>query len=240
MTGASRGIGAAVAIAAARAGADVAVGYKSAASQAHQVVREIQNLGRGAASFKADVSRPGQAARLVRAVESEFGRIDGLVNNAGVVSYVPFLELDTREWERVLRTDLSSAYFCSQSVLPGMIERRNGSIVMVSSRVGQVGWPRLAHYAAAKAGLLGLTKSLAREFGPMGIRVNAVAPAATKTDMGDLAAEGEEGRARLRELLIGRFPEAQEVATSVVFLLSDASAVYIGQTLCPNGGAYLT
>jgi len=176
---------------------------------------------------------------MVAGVEDHFGRIDGLVNNAGVMPSSPVLDMSDGEWDQVLRTNLFGPFYCSRAVLPGMVERGSGSIVMISSRLGQVGWPELAHYSAAKAGLFGLTKSMARELGPRGVRVNAVAPGVTVTDMSRAVLEGKVGRRRLAELPSGRFAEPEEVAQTVVFLLSDAASLYYGQTLNPNGGGFM-
>ena len=239
VTGGSRGIGAAIATAAAAAGADIAVGYLSDADAAASVAGEVEATGRRALAVRADVSRPDEARRMVSQVEDHFGRIDGLVNNAGVMPSSPVLEMSDEEWDLVIRTDLSGPFHCSRAVLPAMVERGSGAIVMISSRLGQVGWPELAHYSAAKAGLLGLTKSLAREFGPRGVRINAVAPGVTVTDMTREVLEGETGRRRLAELPSGRFAEPADIAHSVVFLLSDAASLYFGQTLNPNGGGYM-
>lgn len=239
VTGASRGIGAAIAVACARAGADVAVGYVQNREGAERTVASILGLGRQAAAFEADVSDPDQVARMVRAVVEHFGRIDALVNNAGIMPESPFLEMSVAEWRRVIDVDLTGAFLCSQAVVPAMVEAGDGSIVMISSRLGQIGFSGLAHYSAAKAGLLGLTKSMARELGPRGIRVNAVAPGVTITDMASDVMEGEVGQKRLAELPAGRFAQPEEVAASVVFLLSDAARLYYGQTLCPNGGGFM-
>lgn len=239
VTGASRGIGAAVAVAAAREGADIAVCYRERHAQADRVVEAIRALGRDARSFAADLSVPVLARAMVKEAEGHFGRIDGLVNNAGIMPESSFLDIDDEQWDAVIRTDLYSAFACTQAVLPGMIERGKGVIVMTSSRLGQIGWPGLAHYSAAKAALLGLVKSLAREFGPMGIRVNAVAPGVTVTDMTSALVNDESGRRRLAELPAGRFGTPEEVALTVVFLLSDAASLYHGQTLGPNGGGHM-
>lgn len=239
VTGGSRGIGAAIAKAVGAAGADVAVGYLENAEAAKSVVAAIEKLGRSAGAFQADLSVPEEAERMVASVEEHFGRIDGLVNNAGVMPSSPAVEISDEEWDLVLRTNLSAPFYCTRAVLPRMLVRNNGSIVMISSRLGQIGWPELAHYAAAKAGLLGLTKSLAREYGPRGIRVNAVAPGVTVTDMTREVVEGEVGRRRLAELPSRRFAQPEEVAETVVFLLSDAASLYFGQTLNPNGGGFM-
>ncbi len=239
VTGASRGIGAATAMAAAMSGADVAIGYLEQAAAAASVVAGIHNLGQRAIAVQADVSDPDGAKQLVGEVEDTFGSIDGLVNNAGIMPSSPLVEMSDDEWTAVLRTNLFSSFYCSQAALPGMLRRGRGSIVMISSRLGQVGWPELAHYSASKAGLLGLTKSMARELGPKGIRVNAVAPGFTVTDMTRDIVDTESGRRRLAELPASRFPEPEDVAAAVLFLLSDQAAAFHGQTLNPNGGGYM-
>jgi 3-oxoacyl-[acyl-carrier protein] reductase len=239
VTGASSGIGAAIALAVAAAGSDVGVAYQGEAERADEVVTRIRQAGRRAQAFAADLADPSQARAMVGSVEQAFGRVDGMVNNAGIMPETGFLEISDEEWDRVIRTDLGSAFACTQAVLPGMVERGSGAVVMISSRLGQIGWPRLAHYAAAKAGMLGLIKSLAREFGPAGIRVNAVAPGVTITEMSASAATGDEGRRRLSEIPAGRFATPEDVAATVVFLLSDQASMYHGQTLCPNGGGFM-
>jgi len=239
VTGGSRGIGAAIARAAAGAGADVAITYLDKPEDADLVVSDIRDLGRTAISVGGDLADPETARRLVAAIEEELGRVDALVNNAGVMLETPFLEISDQEWANVLAVDLTAPFACSQAVLPGMISRGGGSIVMISSRLGQIGWPGVAHYAAAKAGLIGLTKSLAREFGPMGIRVNAVAPGPTVTEMSHEMLTGASGEERVADLPAGRFAWPEDIADSVMFLLSDAASYYHGQTLSPNGGGHM-
>jgi 3-oxoacyl-[acyl-carrier protein] reductase len=239
VTGGSRGIGAAIATACADAGADVAVGYVENRAGAERTVEAVEERGRKAEAFKADVSDPGQVADMVRAVTERFGRIDALVNNAGIMPESPVLEMSVEEWKRVLDVDLTGAFLCTREVVPAMVERGEGSIVMIASRLGQIGFAGVAHYAAAKAGVIGLTKSLAKELGPKGIRVNAVAPGVTVTDMAAEVMQGEVGQRRLAELPAGRFARPEEVAASVVFLLSPAASMYYGQTLAPNGGGYM-
>ncbi|MGB5432725.1 MAG: 3-oxoacyl-ACP reductase FabG [Acidimicrobiia bacterium] len=239
VTGGSRGIGAATARAAAQAGAAVAIGFRQDADAAFSVVESIRETGKVADAFRADVSDPAEAKQLITSVEASFGKIDGLVNNAGIMPSSPLVEMSDEEWDAVLRTDLFGPFYCSRAALPGMVQRGSGSIVMISSRLGQIGWPELAHYSAAKAGLLGLTKSMAREYGPQGVRVNAVAPGFTITDMTRDIVDTESGRRRLAELPSRRFPEPENVAAAVVFLLTDAAALFHGQTLNPNGGGFM-
>jgi 3-oxoacyl-[acyl-carrier protein] reductase len=239
VTGASRGIGAAIATACAQAGADVAVGYVTDHAGAAESVEAVRGLGREAQAFRADVSDPEQVQAMIDVVLDRFGRIDALVNNAGVMQERRVVDMTVEEWRRVIDVDLTGAFLCSKAVLARMLERGTGSIVMISSRLGQIGFAGVAHYAAAKAGVLALTKSLAKEVGPSGIRVNAVAPGVTVTDMTSEVTQGEVGQRRLAELPAGRFATAEEVAASVVFLLSDAAVLYHGQTLNPNGGGYM-
>ena len=239
VTGASRGIGRAIALRAARAGADVAVAYHEHADEAKAVADAVQNLGGRSATFAADLSDAAQARELVATVERELGPVHGLVNNAGIMPESPFLEISDAEWDEVIRTDLTAAFACSQAVLGGMVERGSGSIVMISSRLGQIGFAGVAHYAVAKAGLIALAKSIAREFGPQGVRANAIAPGVVVTAMGAQVMDGEVGRRRLAELPLGRFGRPEEIAETAVFLLSDASSLFLGQTLNPNGGGYM-
>jgi 3-oxoacyl-[acyl-carrier protein] reductase len=239
VTGASRGIGAAIAVACADAGADVAIGYRQDAGGAEASVAAVRSRGGDAKAFAADLREPDQVDTMMEAVQDRFGKIDGLVNNAGTMAESRVVDMTVDEWRQVLDLNLTGAFLCSRAVLPGMLDRGSGSIVMISSRLGQIGFPGVAHYSAAKAGLLGLAKSLAKEVGPEGVRVNAVAPGVTITDMTTDLMQGEAGRRRLAELPSGRFATAEEVAASVVFLLSDAASLYHGQTLNPNGGGYM-
>jgi 3-oxoacyl-[acyl-carrier protein] reductase len=239
VTGSSRGIGAEVAVKAAAQGATVAVHYRQAADGADRTLARIREAGADGAAFAADVADGPQAEALVAAVIERFGRVDGLVNNAGRTLVGPFLETTPAEWDEVIGTDLSAAFHTCRAVLPSMVERGDGAIVNIASRLGQMGIAETAAYSAAKAGLIGLTRALAREFGPLGIRVNAVAPGVTVTEMTSDLVDSDEGRRRLRDMPLGRFGRADEVADSVIFLLSDASSLYLGQTLNPNAGGYM-
>ena len=239
VTGSSRGIGAEVAVKAAALGARVAIHRNRSEDAAERVLTRVRDAGGDGAVFAADLADGSQAEALVRDVIAAFGQIDGLVNNAGLTQVGPFLELDPAEWDAVIRTDLTAAFHTCRVAIPAMLERGGGSIVNVASRLGQAGVPQTAAYSAAKAGLIGLTRSLAREFGPQGIRVNAVAPGFTVTEMTADLAETETGRQRLRDIPLGRFGRADEVAEAVVFLLTDASSLFVGQTLNPNGGSHM-
>jgi 3-oxoacyl-[acyl-carrier protein] reductase len=239
VTGSSRGIGAEVAVKAAAEGASVAVHYHRSAEAAERVVARARAHGVESQAFAADIGDGSQAEGLVAAVIDRFGRVDGLVNNAGRTLVGPFLELEPAQWDEIIGTDLTAAYRTCRAALPSMVERGSGAIVNIASRLGQMGIAETAAYSAAKAGLIGLTRALAREFGPYGIRVNAVAPGVTVTEMTTDLVDSEEGRRRLRDMPLGRFGRADEVADTVIFLLSDASGLYLGQTLNPNAGGYM-
>jgi len=239
VTGSSRGIGAEIAARAAAEGARVAIHYHRSPDGAAGTLERVRAAGSDGATFAADVSDGAAAEGLVARVLEALGRIDGLVNNAGLTQVGPFLELEPAEWDAVLATDLSAAFHTSRAVLPSMLERGSGSIVNIASRLGQMGIAETAAYSAAKAGLIGLTRSLAAELGPRGIRVNAVAPGMIETEMVTDLATSEEGQRRLAGMPIGRFGRPEEVAEAVVFLLSDASSLFLGQTLNPNGGGYM-
>jgi 3-oxoacyl-[acyl-carrier protein] reductase len=239
VTGSSRGIGAEVAAKAAAEGARVAVHYHRSADGADRTLERARAVGAEAAAFGADLSDGRQAEALVARVIDRFGRVDGLVNNAGRTQVGPFLGIEPAEWDEIIRTDLTAAYHTCRAVLPSMLDRSDGAIVNIASRLGQMGIAETAAYSAAKAGLIGLTRALAREFGPRGIRVNAVAPGVTLTEMTADLADSEEGRRRMRDMPLGRFGRADEVADAVIFLLSDASSLFLGQTLNPNAGGYM-
>lgn len=239
VTGSSRGIGAAIAEQAALAGASVAVHYLHGEDGARRVVERARAAGADAEAFRADLTDGAAAEDLVQRAIARFGRVDGLVNNAGRTQVGPFLEITPATWDEILRTDLTAVFHTCRAVIPSMLERGGGTIVNIASRLAQMGVPETAAYSAAKAGVVGLTRALAREFGGRGIRVNAVAPGVTITEMTADLVDSEEGRRRLREMPLGRFGRADEVAAAVIFLLSDASSLFLGQTLNPNSGGYM-
>jgi 3-oxoacyl-[acyl-carrier protein] reductase len=239
VTGSSRGIGAEVAVRAAAEGAIVAVHYRQSSEAADRTLERVRAGGREVEGFSADVADGAEAEDLVRRVIDRFGRLDGLVNNAGRTQVGPFLAIHASEWDAVIRTDLTAAFHTCRAALPSMVERGSGAIVNVASRLGQMGIAETAAYSAAKAGLIGLTRALAKEFGPHGIRVNAIAPGVTVTEMTTDLVESDEGQRRLRDMPLGRFGRADEVADSVVFLLSDRASLFLGQTLNPNAGGYM-
>ena len=239
VTGSSRGIGGGDRGQGGGEGATVAVHYHRVAGGARATLDRAATPARIAEAFGADLADGGQAEGLVRAVIARFGRVDALVNNAGRTQVGPFLEIEPATWDDVIRTDLTAAFHTCRAVLPSMLERGGGTIVNIASRLAQIGVAETAAYSAAKAGLIGLTRALAREFGPRGIRVNAVAPGSPSRAMTEALLDSEEGRRRLRDSALGRFGRADEVADAVLFLLSDASTLFTGQTLNPNAGGYM-
>jgi 3-oxoacyl-[acyl-carrier protein] reductase len=235
VTGGARGIGGSIAAAFAAEGADVAIADRLGAEVAAPVIEQIEAAGRKALFVPTDVSDEAQVRAMVDRVYAELGDVDILVNNAGTVSQHFFHELPVEEFDRVLSINLRGVFLCTRFVLPRMLERGSGNVINVASQLGQIGGVEMVHYSASKAGVIGLTKALAREVSTKGIRVNAIAPGPILTDM--MAEETEEWAAqKLSELPIGRFGEAYEVAPTAVFLASDESSYYVGQTLCPNGG----
>jgi len=217
----------------------VAVHFHESRDGAERTLARVRDGGGDGDCFAADLGDGEQAERLVAEVIERFGRIDGLVNNAGKTQVGPFLEIEPSLWDEVIRTDLTAAFHTIRAVLPSMVERGGGSIVNIASRLGQMGVTETAAYSAAKAGLIGLTRALAREFGPTGVRINAVAPGVTLTEMTTDLVDTEAGKARLRDMALGRFGQADEVAEAVLFLLSDRASLFTGQTLNPNAGGYM-
>jgi 3-oxoacyl-[acyl-carrier protein] reductase len=236
VTGATRGIGRAIALACAHEGAAVVVnGRDEVAGRA--VLAELGAIGARAAWHAADLGRVAEARRLVRAALEAFGRIDVLVNNAGVFERRPALEMEERDWDQVLDVNLKGAFFCAQAAARAMQERgQGGAIVNVASDAAWSGGINpCAHYAASKAGLVSITRSLARELAPYRIRVNAVAPGLITTDMGGTAGSTLPGL----HIPLGREGTPDEVAACVVFLASDEASYVTGANLNLSGGLFL-
>ncbi|MCL2790053.1 MAG: SDR family NAD(P)-dependent oxidoreductase [Desulfobulbus sp.] len=233
VTGGSRGIGRAIALALAAAGADIAVNYRERQADAEAVASEIRACGRRAAALAADVASSSEVKRLVAAVESTLGPIDILVNNAGVAWPVTLDTLDTSVWDDTIAINLTSAFLVTQAALPGMRARRWGRIVNISSTAAQIGGIIGPHYAASKAGMIGMTHGYASLLAGQGITANVVAPALIETDM----LRGND-RARPDIVPIGRFGRVEEVAEAVVMLARNGYMT--GQTINVNGGAYMS
>lgn len=235
VTGASRGIGRAIALALSEAGAKVVVNYQHNSIGAAEVVGLINGRGGAALAYGTDVCVPGDVRALVETVLERWGRVDILVNNAGVTRDAPFVRMRDEQWNAVLEIDLTSAFVCVQAVLPAMARRSYGRIVNVSSLAGLTGNVGQVNYAAAKAGLLALTKNLARELAPQGITVNAVAPGYIETDMiGDVSERQLQWA--LNAIPLRRFGSPEEVASAVRFLSLPEASYITGHTLVVDGG----
>jgi len=235
VTGASRGIGRAIAVGLAKEGCDVAVNYHSSGKQARDVVKEIKGLGREAIDVKADVASEADVAKMAKTVKGSLGPIDILVNNAGVHQHLKFWELSIKDWNDVIQVNLTGPLIVTQAFVEDMKESEQGTIVNISSIIGLTGTDHEVHYAASKAGILGMTKSMALELGPYGITVNAVAPGWIDTDMtADFT--GPEADEFLSKLPISRVGRPEEIAGAVVFLASKDAAWMTGSTIHVNGG----
>ena len=235
VTGGARGIGRGIVEALASEGADVAVVDVLERGEAASVLAQVEGAGRRGIYVRADVSEEDGVRGMVGTVLRAFGRIDVLVNNAGVLSQCPVEEMPVEEWDRVLGVNLRGTFLCCRFALPHMLERGEGRIINVASQTGQSGASGLAHYGASKGGVIAFTKALAREVAARGVLVNAIAPGPIST--GIMPPESEElEETRMAALPIGRFGEVGEVAPTAVFLASDDSSYYVGQTLGPNGG----
>jgi 3-oxoacyl-[acyl-carrier protein] reductase len=236
VTGGSRGIGKAIALAFAARGAAVAICYRSSAEASAAVCAEAAAQGWRVTAHRADVGWKEQAQGLVEAVLREHGRIDVLVNNAGVFPRTPVVEITDEEWEETLRSNLYSTFYCSRAVLPHMMARGSGIIVNMGSIAGKRGSRWHGAYAAAKGGVFAFTRSLAKEAIASGVRVNAVCPGRVETDIfGEQLDEKERARF-LAEAPIGRLSAPEEVASAVLFLASSASSYVVGETLDVDGG----
>lgn len=235
ITGASRGIGAQCALTFAREGYDVALNYCRSEEKALALVREIEALGVRACAVQADVADSTQVKQMFDTVRAELGAIDVLVNNAGIAHVGLLTDMTDDEWRRVIDTDLSGTFYCCRESLSDMIRAHSGVIVNIASMWGEVGASCEAAYSAAKAGVIGLTKALAKEVGPSGVRVNAVSPGVVMTDM--MAGFSDEDVAALKEetpLIQLGMPE--DIADAVIFLASEKARFITGQVLSVNGG----
>ena len=236
VTGATRGIGKAIALTLGSSGATVigTATSKAGADNISKMLVDNQILGKG---IVLDVKNNDQIASLGESIKKDFGSIDILVNNAGITRDNILLRMKEDEWEDIINTNLSSVYKMSKSVLRGMIKKRSGRIISITSVVGAMGNAGQSNYAAAKAGMIGFTKSLAREVGVRGITVNAIAPGFIETDMTDSLPDDQK-EALASQIPMGRLGTTDEIAQAVLFLAGDGGSYITGQTLHVNGGMY--
>lgn len=238
VTGAGRGghgIGYGIAMALASAGADVAITARTNIADAEAVAAAVEGLGRRALALSCDVSDASSVDALFKAVDTHFGQIDILVNNAGITRDTLLLRMSEDQWDSVLDSNLKGTFLCTKAAAKRMISRRAGRIVNITSINGQVGSPGQANYSASKAGMIGFTRTVAKELASRGVTVNAVAPGFIDTHM----TSGFEGEARdiiLSKIPLGRFGSVEDIGTAVAFLASDAASYITGQVLTVDGG----
>ncbi|MGF1516396.1 MAG: 3-oxoacyl-[acyl-carrier-protein] reductase [Nodosilinea sp.] len=234
VTGASRGIGRAIALELAAAGAKVVVNYARSGSAAEEVVAEVVKGGGSAIAIQADVSQADQVDALISGTLEKFGRVDILVNNAGITRDTLLLRMKPEDWQAVIDLNLTGVFLCTRAVAKLMLKQRSGRIINIASVAGQMGNPGQANYSAAKAGVIGFTKTVAKELASRGVTANAVAPGFIATDMtGDLSNTDE----ILKYIPLGRFGQPEDIAGMVRFLAADPAAAYItGQVFNVDGG----
>ena len=237
VTGASRGLGRAIALALADAGADVAVNYRVSAALAQAVADSAEGRGVRALAVQADVSQEEPVARMLDAVLSAFGRLDVLVNNAGIMSERSLDAMSVEEWDRTMAVNVRGVYLCCRAASPHL--QPGARVVNVASQLAHSGAADLTHYCASKGAVLQFTRALAREWGPRGILVNAVAPGPMLTDLTLPYATSDWLAKKSANLALGRFGTPEEVARTVVFLCGDGGTLYTGQSFNPNAGGVM-
>jgi 3-oxoacyl-[acyl-carrier protein] reductase len=235
VTGASRGIGREIALELARQGANVAVNYAGSESKANEVVDEIKAIGKEAFAIKCDVSNSEEVAAMVKETVDQFGKLDILVNNAGITKDNLLMRMKEDEWDDVININLKGVFLCTKAVTRQMMKQRVGRIVNITSVVGVSGNPGQANYVAAKSGVIGLTKTTAKELASRNITVNAIAPGFITTDMTDKLSD-EVKAEMLKQIPLARLGEPKDIAKMTAFLASDDASYITGQTLHINGG----
>ena len=235
VTGGGRGIGRAICLALAKAGFDVCINYAASAAAAEQTAEECKAFGVQAMTLQADVTDPAQCQALVETAAKTFGGLDVLVNNAGVTADKLILRMQEEDFDKVINANLKGAFFCCKTACKLMMRQRYGRIINISSVVGLQGNAGQSNYAASKAGLIGLTKSLAKEFAARGVTVNAVAPGFIETDMTAAMSDAAK-EAALTAVPAGKIGHAEDVANAVAFLASAEAGYITGQVLCVDGG----
>ena len=237
VTGASRGIGKAIALELARRGANVAIDYRIDATHANQVAEEIRTLGVECLVLQGDISHKDDVHRIVNAVLEKWQRIDILVNNAGITRDHSIRKMTDEEWAEVINVNLNGTFYCTREAVPAMINQKFGRIINVSSMTGQCGNPGQTNYAASKGGIIAFTKALALEVAKYNITANVIAPGWTATEMADQIPEEVAAQAKTR-IPLGRFATTEEIANAAAFLATDADYM-TGEELNVNGGAHL-
>ncbi len=239
VTGGSRGIGREIALALGESGCRLTITYREREEAAAEVVDELVSRGVQATAVALDLAQPASVSECIEKARAELGAIQILINNAGMIQEKPFPELDLDDWDRMHAVNLRGPFLCSQKVLPEMTAAGWGRIVNLSSIGGQWGGTRQVHYAAAKAGLIGLTRSLAKLGAVYGVTANAIAPGLIETEMIQDELADEEGRAKLAAIPLGRVGRPREIGAAVAYLCSENAGYVTGQTLNLNGGMLL-
>lgn len=235
VTGGSRGIGKSIALKLASMGANVVINYSSSDVKANEVVAEIKELGRDALAVKANVAKMDEAKDLVEKTNEKFGKIDILVNNAGITRDNLLMKMSEEEWDAVFSVNMKGTFNVTKSLIRGMIKQKNCSIINIASVVGITGNAGQCNYSAAKAGIIGFTKSLAKEVGKKNVRVNAIAPGFIETDMTNELSDKVK-QEYMKNIPLQRLGKPEDIANAVAFLASDMSGFVTGQVLVVDGG----